>query len=247
MSGQGLTGANYGAGTSGGGLITSSTPGTGPAVPGMGGFGVPSARTEATEADLIANYGSMSEILRKSLAQQLKSAGYKVPVTGNYNTTVREAFLDASRNLSSEISMLQANDPQRLSAQKFDITSYLKDIADTRAGMGSGDGGPSIRKDIRISDETTARTLINTVLQDALGRGATKEELEKYTSALQKAQKASPTVTTYSTVGDVQTSTTTPGLNEEQFLIQQIAGTDEAKANKVFGYYDAFKNALGVR
>jgi hypothetical protein len=246
MSGQGLTGANYGAGTGGGGLITSSTPGTGPAVPGMGRFGVPSARTEATEADLIANYGSMSEILRKSLAQQLKSAGYKVPVTGNYNTTVREAFLDASRNLSSEISMLQANDPQRLNTQKFDITSYLKDIADTRTGMG-GDGGPKVRKDIRISDASTARTLINAVLQDALGRGATKEELEKYTSALQKAQKASPTVTTYSTVGDVQTSTTTPGLNEEQFLIQQIAGTDEAKANKVFGYYDAFKNALGVR
>ena len=245
MAGQDLTGANYGAGIGGGGLITSSTPGTGPAVPGMGGFGVPSSRTEATEADLIANYGAMSEILRKSLAQQLKSAGYKIPVTGKYNATVREAFLDASRNFSSEISMLQANDPQRLNTQKFDITSYLKDVADTKAGMGSK--GPSIRKDIRIDNETTARTLINTVLQDALGRGATKEELEKYTSALQKAQKASPTVTTYSTAGDVQTSTTTPGLDAQQFLIQQIAGTDEAKANKVFGYYDAFKNALGVR
>jgi hypothetical protein len=247
MAGQDLTGANYGAGTGGGGLITSSTPGTGPAIPGTSGFGVPSSRTETTEAKLIANYGAMSEILRKSLAQQLKSAGYKVPVTGKYNATVREAFLDASRNFSSEISMLQANDPQRLNTQKFDITSYLKDIADTRAGMGSGDGGPNIRKDIRISDETTARTLINTVLQDALGRGATKEELEKYTSALQKAQKAAPTVTTYSTAGDVTSATTTGGINEQQFLIQQIAGTDEAKANKVFGYYDAFKNALGVR
>lgn len=247
LEGQELTGANYGAGIGGSGLITSSTPGTGPAIPGAGGFGVPSSRTEATEAKLIANYGSMSEILRKSLAQQLKSAGYKVPVTGKYNTTVREAFLDASRNFSSEISMLQANDPQRLNTQKFDLTSYLKDIADTRAGMGSGDGGPSIRKNVRISDASTARTLINAVLQDALGRGATKEELEKYTSALQKAQKASPTVTTYSTAGDVTSATTTGGINEQQFLIQQIAGTDEAKANKVFGYYDAFKNALGVR
>jgi hypothetical protein len=49
------------------------------------------------------------------------------------------------------------------------------------------------------------------VLQDAIGRGATKEELEKYTSALQKAQKASPTVTTYDRSGDVQTATVTPG------------------------------------
>jgi hypothetical protein len=121
---------------------------------------------------------------------------------------------------------------------------FLQDTIDIGGGE---DDGPTVRKDIRISDETTARTLINAVLEDAIGRGATKEELKKYTLALQKAQKAAPTVTTYSTAGDVQTATTTGGINEEEFLIQQIAGTDEAKANKVFSYYDAFKSALGVR
>jgi hypothetical protein len=75
MAGPILTGANYGGGTGGGGLITSSTPGTGPAIPGAAGFGVPSTRTEATEAKLTANYGAMTEILRKALAQKLKSAG----------------------------------------------------------------------------------------------------------------------------------------------------------------------------
>jgi hypothetical protein len=63
---------------------------------------------------------------------------------------------------------------------------------------------------------------------------------------LQQAQRDAPTVTTTDRSGDVATYETTGGLDESQFLIQEISGTDEAKANKVFGYYDAFKNALGV-
>ena len=181
----------------------------------------------------------MSESDRKILAQRLKNAGYKVSVSGKYSTKLLEAYSNASMATTLQNAYLPNN--------QFTVGQYLDQEYAARLADGSGDGGPTIRKDIRISDAPTARNLINAVLKDALGRGATKEELEKYTSALQKAQKASPSVTTYSTVGNVQTATTTPGINEEQFLIQQIAGTDEAKANKVFGYYDAFKNALGVR
>jgi hypothetical protein len=63
---------------------------------------------------------------------------------------------------------------------------------------------------------------------------------------LQQAQRDAPTVTTTNISGDVASYQTTGGLDEGQFLIQEIAGTDEAKANKVFNYYNAFKNALGV-
>jgi hypothetical protein len=181
----------------------------------------------------------MSESDRKILAQRLKNAGYKVSVSGKYSSKLLEAYSNASMETTLQNRSLPNN--------QFTVGQYLDQEAAARIADGSGDGGPSIRKDVRISDASTARTLINAVLQDALGRGATKEELQKYTSALQKAQKTSPTVTTYSTAGDVTSATTTGGINEQQFLIQQIAGTDEAKANKVFGYYDAFKNALGVR
>ena len=180
---------------------------------------------------------NMSEQDRKVLAQRLKNAGYKVSTSGKYSSKLLDAYTNASMKATLQSQML---------GQAFTVGQYLDQETAERIAAGGGDG-PSIRKDIRISDETTARTLINAVLQDALGRGATKEELKKYTSALQKAQKASPAVTTYSTAGDVTSATTTGGIDEQQFLIQQIAGTDEAKANKVFGYYDAFKNALGVR
>jgi hypothetical protein len=203
-----------------------------------GSQGYQSVGTVANE-EAVTLY-EMSEPDRKILAQKLKNAGYKVSVTGKYSSGLLDAYSNASMKTTFQNSNLPNN--------QLTVGQYLDQEAAARLAEGvGGSGGPSIRKDIRISDETTARTLINAVLQDALGRGATKEELKKYTSALQKAQKASPTVTKYATSGDVQTVTTTPGINEEQFLIQQIAGTDEAKANKVFGYYDAFKNALGVR
>lgn len=248
MSGLGLTGANYGAGTGGGGLITSSTPGTGPAIPGAGGFGVPSSRTEATEAKLIAQYGAMTDILRKALAQQLKSAGYKVPVTGKYNTNVREAFLDASRNLSSEISTLQANDPQRLATAKYDLTSYLKDIAGTRAGMATGDKIPEPYTQKRVSTKTEIRKVANEISRDLVGRGLSEEQFEKYYKAATEREKAMPVKTTYKKAkgGGVE-ATTTGGADTGEFLFQQIAKTDEAKQNKIFGLYDAFKTAIGVK
>jgi hypothetical protein len=165
----------------------------------------------------------------------LKSAGYyKGKITDKYTPALQKAFTRAEEDRL----LISA-------ARPMTRDEFLQDTIDI--GGDGADDGPTIRKDIRIADEATARTLINAVLEDAIGRGATKEELKKYTLALQKAQKAAPTVTTYSTAGDVQTATTTGGINEEEFLIQQIAGTDEAKANKVFNYYDAFKTALGVR
>jgi hypothetical protein len=197
----------------------------------------------STEVESFKIFEQFEPNYRKALAQKLKSAGYyKGPITGEATRNLREAYLNAQSDLGKE-------NKNRLIAFEEEGQQDLDNIETflTRQSRGEGAGGPKIRKDIRISNETEARTLINAVLQDAIGRGATKEELEKYTSALQKAQKASPTVTTYDRSGDVQTATVTPGINPEQFLIQEIAGTDEAKANKVFGYYNAFKNALGVR
>lgn len=180
----------------------------------------------------------MPEPDRRMLAQRLKNAGYRVSVNGKYSDALLSAYSSASMKAALQSQMV---------GQAFTVGQYLDQETAARIAEGGGSDGPSVSKNIRISDEATARTLINEVLQDAIGRGATKEELRKYTSSLQKAQKASPTVTTYSTSGDVQTATTTPGLDAEQFLIQQIAGTDEARANKVFNYYDAFKTALGVK
>jgi hypothetical protein len=216
------------------GYITSSTPITTGYDLAAGGIQRSIRTSSITPSELIEQYNRMTPALRKALAQQLKDAGFKVPVTGRYDTTVRSAFLSANEALSTEISYLSQNDPQRLSEVSYDLTSFLEEQS---RSLGDGDG-INVRKDVRIADETTARTLINAVLKDALGRGATKEELKKYTSLLQQAQRDAPTVTTTNISGDVASYQTTGGLDEGQFLIQEIAGTDEAKANKVFNYYN---------
>jgi len=176
----------------------------------------------------------MSEPDRKILAQRLKNAGYKVPVTGKYSDKLLSAYSTASMKAALQSQMV---------GQAFTVGQYLDQ--ETAAKIAEGGSGPSVRKETRISDDLTAKALIDAIFQDTLGRKASGKEILKYTSAIQKAQKTSPTVTSYATSGGVTSATTTGGFNEQQYLIDQIAGTDEAKSNQVLGYYKAFMNALG--
>jgi hypothetical protein len=106
-------------------------------------------------------------------------------------------------------------------------------------------GGPTSTVQTRVSTPLEGRTLINKIFEDLLGRGPTKAEFEKYYTQVTKRQKAMPTTTTYSG-GKTNVVNQTGGPDVEEFLFQRIAGTDEAKSRKVFGFYDIFKQALGV-
>jgi hypothetical protein len=112
------------------------------------------------------------------------------------------------------------------------------------AGSGTSDG-PTSTVQTRVSTKLEGRTLINKIFEDLLGRGPTKSEFDKYYTQVTKRQKAMPTTTTYSG-GKRNVVTQTGGPDVEEFLFQKIAGTDEAKSRKVFGFYDIFKQALGV-
>jgi hypothetical protein len=189
--------------------------------------------TANQDANILYN---MPEVDRKILAQRLKNAGYKVAVTGKYSDKLLSAYSTASMKAALQSQMV---------GQQFTVGQYLDQEAAARLAEGGAGGGPSVRKETRISDQTTAGALINAIFRDTLGRKASSKEILKYTKAIQAVQKASPTVTTYSTSGGTTSSTTTGGVNEQQYLIDLIAGTDEAKANQVLGYYQTFMNALG--
>ena len=200
--------------------------------------GVPAAGTNPVAVELY----NMTDAQRLQIAQTLKNAGYRVPVTGKFNDQLVAQW--------SNVTMAAQVQAQSI-GQPFDknyLTGYLQQQQIANAAMG-GDGATKIKKyvDTTVSNETQATALINAVLKDTVGRGATAAEIKKYTSALQKAQKAAPQVTNIGGTGSTQTRTTTGGIDPTQFLIQQVAGTDEAKANKVLQYYDVFKNAIGVK
>lgn len=186
--------------------------------------------TGAANPDAIYINGLTNE-QRKALATLLNNAGIKVPKTGNFSMQLVAGFTQAKLAAQFERQALGQTIDPNADLTKITTEYLIKTIPEVRGG-----GTASVKA--TISDPTTATALINAVSQNLAGRGATEEELAIYLPALRRAQAANPVV-----YGE---TTTTGGINEEQFLIEQISQTDEAKANKVLGLYDAFKNAIGV-
>lgn len=171
-----------------------------------------------------------------SYAKALKAAGYlRGKVTSKYTPALQNAF--------------GLMEKDRLSLKTIvgdqDRNSFLISQAQNVSTETGAPPKPYIQK--QISTQTQARGTINQIFQDVLGRGPTQAEFNKYYEMLVAKQKASPQTTTYAKgTGGATVATTTGGLDSGEYLFQQIAKTDEAKANKVFGFYDIFKKALGV-
>lgn len=220
------------------GYITSSTPITTGYDPAAGGVQKGVRTSAATPAELIQQYRKMTPALRKALAQQLKDAGFRVPVTGRYDTTVRSAFLSANEALSAEIANLSQNDPQRLAEVSYDLTSFLKDQSKTLGG----DGEPKRAEYPTVLSRGDVAELLNSVKQDLTGYGATEDEIDFYYEKLRKKSLKQPTVVTRTEGGQ----RTERGFNPQQFLVEKIAGTDAAKERKVLDAYDAFAQVMGI-
>lgn len=240
-------GANYNQG-SGSGLITSVTPApAGQArIPFAGGLAKLPETNSTSEGALSQAYRKMSPAMRQALSQQLKDAGYGNPVTSKFNIKVREAFLNANRDLSDEISTRFQTDPSFFDNNKYDLTSFLKEMSNTGGG---GDKGPTTVRYRQEMRPEAIKATINEVYRDVLGRGASEEEVAKYTARIEKqiGKTKNMAQTTYTDLGGgVQERTERPGFNPQLFLYEQLAGSDEAKQRSIFSFYDAFKRALGV-
>ena len=179
-------------------------------------------KTVAKNPALISGYSKM-----------LKAAGYyKGKITSKYTPALQKAFNAAETDRMS----INAVSP----VSRDDFFAQLEP-------SGTGSGQPSVVEDITAYTPEAAKMLIQSVIKDTLGRNATDAEVKKYTSGLKKIQQQAASTTTYKTVGGKQTRVTTPGISEQQYLVDQVSGTDEGKANKVLGFYETFMNALGGR
>lgn len=177
-----------------------------------------------------------SPSIRAKIAQQLKDAGiYRGKVSGEFNNRFYDALIAAEKKRVELATVIDV--PNR-----FDFISGLA----FEGEGGAGDGGPSVTESLSIITDDKAKALIDAVIQDQLGRKANAAEIARYTKLVKKAQKAAPTVTTAVRTGGKTKVTTTGGFDTGQYLVDQVAGTDEAKANKVLGFYETFMRALGA-
>lgn len=176
-----------------------------------------------------------SPTIRAKIAQQLKDAGiYRGKVSGEFNNRFYDALIQAEKKRAELATVIDVPD-------RYDFIASL-----ATEGEGGGDGGPSVTESLTLLTDDKAKALIDAVIQDQLGRKANDAEVARYTKLVRKAQKASPTVTTAQKVGGKTKVTTTGGFDAGQYLLDQVSGTDEGKANKVLGFYETFMRALGA-
>lgn len=184
----------------------------------------------------LKNLGQASPEQIFSYAKALKAANYlRGKVTNKYTPALQNAFTLLEKDRLAIKNVLG----------DVDRNAFLLSQVENAGAGGAEIPKPYIQK--QISTQTQARGTINQIFQDVLGRGPTQAEFDKYYNMLVAKQKKSAQTTTYAKgAGGATVATTTGGLDSGEYLFQQIAKTDEAKANAVFGKYNAFKRALGV-
>lgn len=174
--------------------------------------------------------------IRAKIAQQLKDAGiYRGKVSSEFNNRFYNALLEAEKRRAELATIIDV--PNRY--------DFIASLAQEGLAEGGAGEGPTVFESVQVSTPAETRVIIDAVVQDQLGRKATEAELKRYTKMVRKLQKASPTVTTVTTSGNVQRRTTTGGFDVGNYLVDEISGTDEAKANQVLGFYETFMRALG--
>lgn len=185
----------------------------------------------------------MTNAERKTVAQALKNAGYRVNTNGIYSRALVDAYSQAVQ--SAQLSAQELG-------QSFNDTffaNYLAQETLARGGAGAGTGrdGTYTTEVESVITKANAEDIVNKVIKDKLDRAATDEEIARYTGEFKEKAAAKPTITTTITSGKKTKVKTQPGFTTgraEQYLIDKIAGTDEARANQVLSYYETAVKVL---
>jgi hypothetical protein len=112
------------------------------------------------------------------------------------------------------------------------IDEFVNAYGSATAARGGGRGGPT--QAVNLTDPGTAKQLMNQSLQQYLGRDATPDELEKFVTALNKAEMRNP----QTSVRSGSTAVSAGGFNPATFAQDYAAGMEGA------GEFQAVTSAL---
>ncbi len=194
------------------------------------------AKQDTSFTDFIQGLSKAPEDLIVKISQQLKDAKlYEGKITGKFDIKLYNALVEASQGYKGV----------NLFAEKFGTPTvspidYLQQIGMEGAETGAA-GEPKTTVSTYVTSPSQTAKLLNTVAQDLLGRELTKAEKDKYTKLINEQQRKQPTVTTS---GD-GVSSTRGGIDEQQFITEQIGATTEAKTNRATDAYAILMQELG--
>ena len=188
------------------------------------------------EAQLVKQYGS-----KQGLINKLYQSGYltsnKIPAS-----QADKLITGALDRAASDFTIKQLKNYQFYGIKEFETMDEFL-TATRNAGSTT-----KTYTDAVVMGRTEADKNIIAIYKKLMGREPNEKELAELRPLLQKEQGKNPNVisTTRDIEGDMKSRTTKTGLDTEQYLIEQIAEKDEAKANQILGYYDIFKRTIGV-
>lgn len=188
------------------------------------------------EAQLVKQYGS-----KQGLINKLYQSGYltsnKIPAS-----QADKLITGALDRAASDFTIKQLKNYQFYGIKEFET---MDEFLTATRGAGST---TKTYTDSVVMGRTEADKNIIAIYKKLMGREPDEKELAELRPLLQKEQGKNPNVisSTRDIEGDLKSRTTKTGLDTEQYLIEQIAEKDEAKANQILSYYDIFKRTIGV-
>lgn len=183
---------------------------------------------------LVKQYGS-----KQGLVDRLDAVGL---LTTNKN--VPQGAVDQALNdIIAEYTYEQISAYKNYGVKEFPT---LDEYMSNRPKRG---GGSTTTTRTTMFSDTDFRALAQEVGRALYERELSPQELKKLQPILEKAQRKTPEVTTTTPGedGTVKSIVGRTGLNSQQFLIEELAKTDEAKATQMVGFYDVYKQMMGVQ
>lgn len=190
---------------------------------------------EITLEQFAKNIAGSTDAARLALAEQLKAAGlWKGKVSAKFDIKYYNALVNLEKALQQQVALDKLIGKP---ATKRDVV-LTNLIAE---GGADEEGAPKTTTQTYITSPTQTAKLLDQVAEDLLERKLTKAEKAKYLKILNQEQRRQPSV---QTVGEGFV-TTRGGVDEQQFLEEQIAGTAEAKTARATDAYTIMLQELG--
>lgn len=194
------------------------------------------AEKDTTFEDFINGLSKSTPEIRLKIAQQLKDAGlYEGKVSDKFDIKFYNALVAASVGYKG-----QAAFAKKFGTPVANPIDYIQQIGMEGTDTGA-DGAPKTTTQTYVTSASQTAKLLDTVAEDLLGRKLTKAEKNKYTTLINAQQRKQPSVTTS---GD-GFSSTRGGIDETQFITEQIGATAEAKTNRATDAYAVMMQELG--
>jgi hypothetical protein len=194
------------------------------------------AKQDTSFTDFIQGLSKAPEDLIVKISQQLKDAKlYKGKITGKFDIKLYNALVEASQGYKG-VNLFA----EKFGTPRVNPIDYLEQIGMEGAETGAT-GEPKTTVTTYVTSPSQTAKLLNTVAQDLLGRELTKAEKNKYTKLINEQQRKQPTVTT----SGAGVSSTRGGVDEQQFITEQIGATAEAKTNRATDAYAILMQELG--